>query len=118
MNHAVGKMGEETALQYLISQGYCLVFQNYRCRLGEIDLIIQKEKTLVFVEVKTRKNARYGLPREAVTISKQRAIIKTAMQYIQRYRVTGLLFRFDVVEVYQDIDPPKVVHLPNAFTLM
>jgi putative endonuclease len=115
MNHRTGRNGEQLALEFMVGQGYALVERNYRCRFGEIDLIMLLEKTLVFIEVKTRFSSRYGLPREAVTIPKQRVIYQTAAQYIQRYNIKNLVFRFDVIEVYQDHHPAKIVHLPNAF---
>lgn len=116
-NHITGKHGEEIAEAFLRENGYKIVNRNYRCRLGEIDIIAAKENTLIFVEVKTRSHQRYGLPRESVTFAKQKVIIKTAQQYIQRFKIIDKLFRFDVIEVYYDKQPIKVVHIENAFSL-
>lgn len=116
-NYKTGKHGEEIAEDYLIDNGYKIVIRNYRCRFGEIDIIAAKENTLIFVEVKTRSHQRYGLPRESVTYAKQKVIIKTAQQYIQRFKIKDKLFRFDVIEVYYDKQPIKVVHIDNAFSL-
>lgn len=115
MNQTMGKAGEETALEFLQQQGYSLVCRNYRCRFGEIDLILRKDNLLIFAEVKTRRSQRYGLPRESVTPSKQNTIRKTALQYIQRYQIREMQLRYDVIEVYQNVIPEKVIHLANAF---
>ncbi len=117
MNHETGKSGEQLALDYMIRQGYQLVNRNYRCKIGEIDLILMKGNTLIFMEVKTRSSLKYGLPRESVTIAKQRTISRTALQYIQRYKIKNLNFRFDVVEIYRNLNAVKVVHIPNAFSI-
>lgn len=116
-NHTTGKHGEELAERYLSDKGYETITRNYRCRFGEIDIIATKANIIIFVEVKTRTHQRYGLPRESVTYSKQRVIIKTAQQYIQRYKIKNTLFRFDVIEVYYDEHPIKIIHIDNAFNL-
>jgi len=78
-----GAKAEETARIYLEQQGLRLVERNYRCRQGEIDLIMQDGETLAFVEVRYRKNTGFGSPAESVTPSKQRRIITTATHYLQ-----------------------------------
>ncbi len=116
-NQLTGKHGEDIAETYLIDDGYEIITRNYRCRFGEIDIIAARNGTLIFVEVKTRSDQRYGLPRESVTYAKQRVIIKTAQQYIQRYKIKDKLFRFDVIEIFYDRQPTHVVHIDNAFSL-
>ena len=78
-----GAKAEECARIYLEQQGLRLIERNYRCRQGEIDLIMQDGGTLAFVEVRYRKSTRFGSPAESVTPSKQRRIITTAAHYLQ-----------------------------------
>jgi putative endonuclease len=114
----LGNRGEETAAAYLEQKGYAILERQYRTPVGEIDLIAREGKTLVFVEVKTRRSARYGQPSAAVGWEKQRRIIRGAMWYMmnrQRQREAPPC-RFDVVEVYATPDNAwKVRHLENAF---
>lgn len=114
----LGNRGEETAAAYLEQKGYAILERQYRTPVGEIDLIVRDGKTLVFVEVKTRRSARYGQPAAAVGWEKQRRIIRGAMWYMmnrQRQREAPPC-RFDVVEVYAAPDHAwKVRHLENAF---
>lgn len=114
----LGNRGEETAAAYLEQKGYAILERQYRTPVGEIDLIARDGKTLVFVEVKTRRSARYGQPSAAVGWEKQRRIIRGAMWYMmnrQRQREAPPC-RFDVVEVYAAQDHAwKVRHLENAF---
>ena len=98
-----GAMGEVVAARFLRDKGYSILSSNYRCRLGEIDIIAADKKHLVFAEVKTRReNARY-LPREAVTVSKQRKLLQTAAMYMSRFP-SELQPRFDVIEVVTAAD--------------
>ncbi len=80
---AMGAKAEEVARIYLEQQGLRLVAQNYRCRRGEIDLIMQDGATLVFIEVRYRKSMGFGSPAESVTPAKQQRIVMTAMRYLQ-----------------------------------
>ena len=93
-----GDAGEDIVCRYLRDKGYIIVARNYKSRTGEIDIIAESRDTLVFVEVKTRKNALYSSPREAVNMSKQRKIIAAASNYIERSG-SILNIRFDVAEV-------------------
>ncbi len=115
----LGAWGEEMAAQLLLKKGYRIAERNYRCRMGEIDLIARKDRLIVFVEVKLRKNRLYGEAREFVTASKQRKILVTASFYLAAHpRAQELQARFDVVEVYapQGKDGPvSMEHLEDAF---
>lgn len=106
-----GAMGEILAARFLREKGYSVCSSNFRCRLGEIDIIVSNKQYLVFVEVKTRReDARY-LPREAVTITKQRKLLQTAALYMSRFP-TKLQPRFDVVEVVTAADDSmKVIEI-------
>ena len=114
-----GKWGETIAAEFLRKKHYAVIGCNYRCKFGEIDLIVQNRKFLVFVEVKLRKTDRYGQAREFVTASKQQKIRTTAMLWLQshpNYRQP----RFDVVEIYAPdgvyTSEPEIIHLEDAFS--
>lgn len=118
MSRASGDWGEALVANYLRERGYTLLAHSYRCRFGEIDLVVKKKNLLCFVEVKLRGSVEYGLPREAVTVSKQEKIKKTAQLYLSA-RELDLPVRFDVAEVYTDaehsIKNTKIEYLENAF---
>ncbi|MGI6029392.1 MAG: YraN family protein [Candidatus Heteroscillospira sp.] len=111
-----GARGEETAAEYLRRKGYTVVGLNYRVRGGEIDIIAQNRKYLVFVEVKTRKSARFAQGREYVTPAKMQRLILAAQLYLAS-NPTRLQPRFDVIEVYAPEDGALTVeHIENAFS--
>ena len=116
----LGGWGESVAASYLRKRRYKIVGVNFRCRGGEIDLIAEKGRFLVFVEVKLRKNADYGQAREFVTPAKQRRIIYAAKFWLMRYP-TKLQPRFDVIEIYApegvSTRNPKINHIEDAFEL-
>jgi putative endonuclease len=94
----IGTGAEEEALRFLERKGLHLLARNYRCRLGEIDLIMREGNFLVFVEVRYRKHDRYGSPAESVTARKQRRILNAAARYLQDApERTRRPCRFDVV---------------------
>jgi putative endonuclease len=99
LNKSVGKYGEDLAKIYLKNIGYTIIDVNYRCKLGEIDIIAKDKDFLCFIEVKTRYNNFYGTPAEAVNFSKQKTIYKVAQTYICHKKVKNIYFRFDVLEV-------------------
>lgn len=109
-----GTRGEVLAARYLEEKGYSIVATNYRCKCGEVDLIVTDQNYLVFVEVKLRKSDEFGLPREAVHGRKQQRIIKVASWYMATHQLTDTFIRFDVVEVY-DGTKESIVHIENAF---
>lgn len=99
MNRALGKKGEELAMAAARAEGYTVRESNYRCPFGEIDLVLQKGSTVVFAEVKTRKDDSFGEPWEAVTEIKQERIRRVAAWYVQQHNL-HLTYRFDVFAVY------------------
>lgn len=113
-----GAAGEVLAARFLREKGYTLLTANYRCRQGEVDIIATDASYIVFVEVKTRQQGALYAPREAVDAAKQRRIIATAMQYLQRYP-TPLQPRFDVVEVVtkrnQPLQAVQIDHYLGAY---
>ena len=113
-----GAVGEVLAARFLRDKGYQILSSNYRCRQGEIDIIAVKGIYIVFAEVKTRRqDARY-LPREAVTVAKQRRLIQTASIYLGHYP-TDLQPRFDVIEVVTDtatgMKAVEINHITGAY---
>lgn len=114
----LGKWGEEQVADRLRRQGWRIAARNFRCRLGELDIIAENGVYLAFVEVKLRKNGRYGAACEAVTPSKQRKLRLTAQFYLMGHP-TGLQPRFDVAEVYAPqgvrTEKPDIYYIENAF---
>ena len=109
-----GRKGEETAANYLLAKGYTILARNYRYRKAEIDLIVRKDKLLVFVEVKTRSRRDYGYPEEAVSARKIQLFLRTAEEYIYRTRWTSDL-RFDIIAIQTDGHRHEVYHIEDAF---
>ena len=93
-----GMLGELFAKEQLVREGYQIIAQNYFTRYGEIDLIVQKGETLVFVEVKTRSKSGWDRPADAVNKRKQQKICLAAQQYLQE-NPSDCWIRFDVFEV-------------------
>lgn len=118
-NINIGKYGEELACKYLESKGYKIKERNYRTFLGEIDIICEYKKNIVFVEVKTRRSDKFGYPEEAINFIKQRKIIKNALCYLSKYHLWGENCCFDVilVRISKDKDIKSIKHIRNAFYL-
>ena len=111
-----GEQGEQVAWQYLRRHGYRLVTTNYACRAGEIDIIAHEGTTLVFVEVRSRSSARYGLPLETVDEHKQQRIRLAAEHYLHSTGQQAAYCRFDVVSIlWQEKGHPLVELYKNAF---
>lgn len=108
---ASGALGEEQAARYLEQKGWKIIARNFSAPCGEIDIIAQDNKTLVFVEVKTRAYSAYGGPLAAVTPAKQKKIAQTAIIYIKAKDLKFDSIRFDVLCIL----PEKIEHVPNAF---
>lgn len=113
-----GAWGEEMAARYLRLHGWRLVERNYTVRQGEVDLIAEKHGVLAFVEVKLRKDDRFGQAREFVTPAKQRRILTAASMYLAAHESEAQP-RFDVIEVYAPAGEktlfPRITHIENAF---
>jgi len=115
--HKIGKNAEVEACRYLQTQGLRLLHQNYRCFYGEIDLIMQDQNMVVFVEVRCRSRLDYGTPAESVNRCKRMKLIKTATHFLQKkgwlYKVTS---RFDIVSIHLFNGKHEIRWLKNAFT--
>jgi len=116
----LGELGESLAREMFEEKGYRVILQNYRCRIGEIDLICVKDKLLVFCEVKCRQSLVFGIPAEAVDTKKIRHIRRVASWYLSQKMCINRLYddhdmRFDVVEVVFVGDDYELNHVENAF---
>jgi putative endonuclease len=100
-NKALGAYGEELVARWYEQRGYRVLDRNWRCRDGEIDLIVALANTVVFCEVKTRRNLDYGLPAEAVGWKKQRTIRMAASAWMRETGSRPSVMRFDVASVVQ-----------------
>ncbi len=114
----VGRWGEAVAAEYLRKKRYEVVGMNYRTRMGEVDIIAENRRYIVFVEVKTRKDDSFAKAREYVDAEKQRRILSAAKSYLAHCG-TEKQPRFDVIEIYAPFGPdtkkPKIIHIENAF---
>ena len=114
----LGRWGEDLAAEYLRRKGYRILAANWRCRLGELDLVAEDGTYLCFVEVKLRKTAAYGSAAAFVDWRKQQRLRTAAELYLAGHP-TGLQPRFDVIEIYApqgtDTENPGIFHLENAF---
>lgn len=111
----LGRWGEEEAACYLRRLGMKIIERNFRTPVGEVDIIARQGRTLVFVEVKTRRSDAFGTPQEAVGPTKQRQILRAAQWYLTGGAGRGLQPRFDVIAVRPGAEGARVEHIPNAF---
>ena len=107
-----GNQAEDEAYQYLLNQGFKLIDRNFATKAGEVDLIMQDGESLVFIEVRYRKNTDFGGAAASVTPKKQQRIIKAALAYSQKHAPQSSL-RFDVVAI--EGDNRALNHIRNAF---
>lgn len=108
----IGTAYERMAAAYLEQKGYQILEYNFRCGIGEVDLIAKDGEYIVFIEVKYRKNQEFGSPAEAVTKAKQRTLSKVADYYIVRNKLPLFFsYRFDVVTICGE----SMAHYKNAF---
>ena len=109
-----GIQAEQQAHDYLKQQGLALVEKNYRCRRGEIDLIMKTADTLVFIEVRFRKNNNFGGAKESITPAKQQKLQATAQHYMQQYN-PNVNARFDVIAITGEGKNQQLEWIKNAF---
>ncbi len=109
--HIIGTKGEEVAKQFLIAQKYQILQTNYKNMIGEIDIVAKDIDTIVFVEVKARNTARFGLPREAITPQKQYKIRQVATAYLKHNKLMNAKVRFDCIDILGD----QITHIKNCF---
>ncbi len=112
----LGQGGEETAVAFLERQGCRILEQNFKNKIGEIDIVAQDGDTICFVEVKTRKTGSCGSPFESVTPAKQRKIARVASSYLKFKGKSDMQARFDVIAVFlEEGCHPRVEMIENAF---
>ncbi|MEN6460703.1 MAG: YraN family protein, partial [Syntrophomonas sp.] len=115
MKRKLGIQGEEMAAMYLTKNGYQIITRNYYTRYGELDIICEKNNTIIFVEVKTRTSTRYGLPQEAVTNMKIAHLKKAAMIYLNSLNKRYREIRFDVIAILITGEKNEISHIIGAF---
>lgn len=110
----LGDWGETLAADFLKDKGYLILERQYHCRYGEADLVSQKDNQLVFVEVKTRRNNRFGLPETAVNKIKIRKLYKTALVYLSKNNINHDNFRLDLIAIEINASgQPTIRHYEN-----
>lgn len=112
----LGRWGEQLAVDRLESQGYQMLDRNWRCRRGEIDIVVQDGDVLVFVEVKTRRGRDHGTPEEALTNSKAKRLLELGQRYMLERDIEDAEWRVDLVAVELDKQGKllRFEHLPNV----
>jgi len=102
-----GREGEKAAIKFLKKNGYRIIEKNFRTKAGEVDVIAEQEKVLVFVEVKTRSGNQLGHPVQALTPHKQKKISMIARGFLSKHKIQDRECRFDVVSILGDPGAPK-----------
>ena len=112
----LGAHGEALAAAHLTQAGYEIVAKNWRCSVGELDLVVQLGELLVFVEVRTRRGNRLGSPEESVTPAKQAKLIELAHTYLAEYSNSDIPWRIDVIAIVLNTqyDLVRLDHIPYA----
>ena len=114
---SLGKKGEALALKKIESLGYRCIARNYRCPLGEIDLIARDGDTLVFLEIKTRRGRSLGFAKEAINWRKKRQLSKVALAYMKAHDCCNVKSRFDIVAISIQGDVKHIEVVKDAFEL-
>lgn len=109
-NKSKGNLGEAIACEYLVNKGYTILHTNWRHKYWEVDIIALRNKTLHFVEVKTRTNLNFGLPEESISEKKMNALKRAAIAYTEQNGNYSLL-QFDVVSIILDKQKAKEIFL-------
>jgi len=112
---ATGREGEKIAADFLKKNGYRIIDKNYRCPLGEIDIVAREKGAIVFIEVKTRKSSELGYPEQAVGIKKQRKMSQLALWFLQKKKIIDTSARFDVVAITMLSSGNEIKLFKNAF---
>lgn len=112
-----GKQGQDLVVEYLKNNGYKILSENYRCYYGEIDLIAAENKTICFIEVKSRKNSDLEFLEHALNRKKQNHIINSALNYLKEQNYKNYNARFDVAVVLLNDNNLEIKLIKNAFEL-
>ena len=116
-NQITGRLGEKIAERYLEEQGYQVLDRNVRSPFGEIDLVANDRGTLVFIEVKTRRDSNFGFPEEAVGARKKDRMIRLASWYLAKYPKSRPSVRFDVLAIQEEGENAGIRLIRDAFDL-
>jgi putative endonuclease len=112
----LGERGEIAACGFLKENGYEILEKNYKCKLGEIDVIARRKGRLAFIEIKTRTSAQFGMPQEAVDLKKQEKIFKVAQWYMKEKKSLRIPVAFDVVAIlWKEGQKPEIRLFADAF---
>ena len=113
---SLGDRGEIAACGFLKEKGYKILDKNYKCKIGEIDIVAQRDGRLAFIEVKTRTGLRFGTPQEAVDLRKREKIFKLAQWYMKEKKLESSPVAFDVVAVlWEEGCAPEMRLIANAY---
>lgn len=114
-----GPLGENIAVRYLRSRGLRIISKNYRCPLGEIDIVALERDAIVFFEVKTRYSEKYGPPLESITRDKRRRIVRNCLFYLKKHGKLDAKCRIDAIGILLDRggDIRECVHVKNAILM-
>lgn len=107
----IGKIGEEAACQFLQQQGYAIIENNFRCSLGEIDIVARDQRVTVIVEVRTRTSLAYGSPEESITAEKAWRLKRLALSYLQTNHLSAEPCRIDLVAVMVDRKTQQILNI-------
>jgi Predicted endonuclease distantly related to archaeal Holliday junction resolvase len=113
-----GKRGEDLAVAHLKKAGYRIIERNYRCTLGEIDIVAKDDGDLVFVEVRSVKSERFGEPQESIGIEKRKKLSRLSLYYLQDKGLDDCNARFDIVSVKMLPSDIRIEVIKNAFDLI
>jgi len=116
-NRALGKLGEDIAARFLSRKGYRITARNVRTYLGEVDIVAKRGLDIIFVEVKARKSTSFGPPYLAITSSKKRRLIQSALCYLKMKKIEQARWQIDVVSIeLDDFDNSVIIleHFENA----
>ncbi len=112
----LGERGEAAACGFLKEHGYEILEKNFKCKIGEIDVIARRRGRLAFVEIKTRTSTQFGMPQEAVHLRKQEKIFKVAQWYMKEKKFEKIPIAFDVVAIlWREGQAPEMRLIVDAF---
>lgn len=109
-----GRQGEDLAADFLEKQGFTIIARNWRCRLGEIDLIVERDQRVRFVEVKTRRGTAFGYPEEAVSSTKRLRWARSIELWLQLHAPRVTAYQADVISILWKTAEPEIVWIENV----
>ncbi|MBW7473316.1 YraN family protein [Paenibacillus oenotherae] len=117
--HSLGRLGEEAAVERLVSEGFAILHRNWRCRSGELDIVASFDGVTVFIEVRTRSTGgKFGTAAESVDPRKQQQVRTTAEVYMLAHKLRNTAIRFDVIAITVERHSQRIIdvnHIEGAF---